>query len=296
MAMSEALRELQLCELDILKAIKRVCVKHKIRFVLASGTLLGAVRHQGFIPWDDDIDIEMPYQDYLRFQEIAQDELGDAYFLQSSETDPDYCFPYLRIQKKNTTLLREWDAQVPEYHRVWIDVFPLADLGGAFDFRAKRLILRTCAFLRMPQTRFDLNKDWLTQQKGKALYTLAATVRKLPEKFRWNLRKRLLHTVFRSRNTPDMTFVWTTVTRRIPREVYAEPDQQLWFEDDYYPVPQGYDTYLKILYKDYMQFPPPEKRKPPFTLRINLEHDWDPSAVGPDGNPLFELKTIEGQH
>ena len=294
--MSDTLRELQLCELEILREIKRVCEMHGIRFVLASGTLLGAVRHQGFIPWDDDIDIEMPYTDYLRFEKIAQKELGDGFFIQTSETDPDYSFPYLRVQKKNTTLLRDWDDQTPGHHRVWIDVFPLADLGGKLDFRMKRLILRICAFLRMSQKTFDLGKDWLQQRSNKLTFALVTMARRIPERIRWRIRKQLLRRVFRPQNTPDVTFVWTTVTRRIPREVYAEPDAQLWFEDDTYPVPQGYETYLKILYKDYMQFPPPEKRKPPFTLRINLEHDWDSSAMGPDGKVPFELKIIEGQH
>ena len=289
--MSDALRELQLCELGILREIKRVCEKHGLRFVLASGTLLGAVRHHGFIPWDDDIDIEMPYDDYLRFQKIAQKEMGDGYFIQNSETDPLYYFPYLRVQKKNTALAREWEKNAPGHHRVWVDVFPLADLGGDRDFRLKKLMIKVSTFLRMDETAFHDGEDWLRQQGGAAKLRLVKLARMLPKRFRWKLSKAILdHFVFRHKNTPDVTFVWTTVTRRIPREVYAEPYEQMWFEDDYYPVPPGYDVYLKILYKDYMQFPPEEKRKPRFPLFVNFEREYEPDLDDPDS---FECKRIE---
>jgi len=289
--LDETLRELQLAELDILREIKRVCERNQIRFVLASGTLLGAVRHRGFIPWDDDIDIEMPYEDYLRFQDVAQGELGEAFFVQTSETDPTYSFPYLRVQKRNTALLREWDKRIPGQHRIWIDVFPLADLGGDADFRMKKTLLKICAFLRKDQASFEIDREWLKKRSGAFRFMMVELARAFPEELRWRARKLLLRHVFRRRNTPDVTFVWTTVTRRIPREVYAEPDEMMWFEDDYYPVPKGYDTYLKILYKDYMQLPPEEKRKPRFSLLVNFEREWTPEAdcQGPG------WKTIEGQ-
>ena len=291
--MDDTLRKLQLEEMEILKAVKRVCESNHIRFFLASGSLLGAVRHHGFIPWDDDIDIEMPYEDYLRFQKIAQGELGEAFFVQSSDTDPLYHFPYLRVQKKNTALIREWEKDIPGKHRIWIDVFPLADLGGDADFRMKRLLLKICSFLRMDGASFEINRAWLKQRSNPIQYALTILCRRLPEKLRWSVRNGLLHWVFRHRNTPDVTFVWTTVTRRIPREAYTEPDEMMWFEDDYYPVPKGYDTYLKILYKDYMQLPPEEKRKPSFHLLVNFEREWMPGSDCQWKD--FGWESIEGQ-
>ncbi len=123
--MKSTLRELQLCELQILKDVKRVCDNHRIKYYLSSGTLLGAVRHQGFIPWDDDIDIMMPYDDYRRFLKVAQGELGEQYFVQNSETDDSYAFAYTHIRKNNTAVLRDWDLMNFSHHGVWIDVFPL---------------------------------------------------------------------------------------------------------------------------------------------------------------------------
>lgn len=281
--MNDTLRELQLCELDILREIKRVCEKHGIRYVLACGTLLGAVRHRGFIPWDDDIDVEMPYDDYLRFQEVAQYELADGYSLQNSETDPNYFFPYLRVQKKNTALIREWERDLPGCYRINVDVFPLIDLGSKADYRMKRVMIRVSSFLRMGDVRFQNNEEKFRKSNGAFIVGLVKLARRLPERFRHSLGKWILdHLVFRRLQTPDVTFVWTTVTRRLPREIYEEPDEKLWFEDDYYPVPKGYDKYLTIIYKDYMQFPPPEKRKPRHPLFVNFEKEYIPGEAQED--------------
>ena len=296
--MSNALREVQLCELDILKKIKEICENNKIRFFLASGTLLGAVRHQGFIPWDDDIDIEMPYDDFLRFQEIAQKELGEGYFVQNTETDPYYHFPYLRVQKRNTTLVREWEKELPGNHRVWVDVFPLVSLGGKGDYHLKRLTIRIASFLRMNQIYFDAGKKWYREKSNFFLFTIVKCTRALPESFRWKLERSLLrHFVFGNANTdtPDVTFVWTTVTRRLPRRIYEEPDAQLRFEDDEYPVPKGYEEYLRIMYKDYMAFPPEEKRLPVFDLFFNAKQEWDAVTMSPAQKEAFEWEKIEGQ-
>ena len=297
--MDQTLRKLQLCELDILKAIKKVCNENDIRFFLASGTLLGAVRHQGFIPWDDDIDIEMPYDDYLRFQEIAQKELGEGYFVQSTETDPYYHFPYLRVQKRNTTLVREWEKNLPGNHRIWVDVFPLVSLGGQTDYRLKRLIIRIATFLRMDAVCFKANEKWYREQTNSLQFYLVKAARMLPKFLCWKMERSLLrYFVFGNSNadTPDVTFVWTTVTRRLPRRIYDEPDVQLRFEDDDYPVPNGYDEYLKILYDDYMELPPEEERKPVFDLFVNFEQDWTSVSKNIGKKTDIELSIIHGMN
>lgn len=87
-------------ELEILKKIDEVCKKHNINYWLDSGTLLGAVRHQGFIPWDDDIDIGMLREDYEKFLKVAQKDLGDDYFLQTRSTDKNYPLVFAKVRKK----------------------------------------------------------------------------------------------------------------------------------------------------------------------------------------------------
>lgn len=119
------LRALQLCELDLLKEVDRICKKHDIPYFLAFGTALGAVRHKGFIPWDDDVDVLMKYPDYLRFQEVCKTELPPHLFYQDWQTDPAYYLPWAKIRNSRTTSLVPEMADYPINWGVCVDIFPL---------------------------------------------------------------------------------------------------------------------------------------------------------------------------
>ncbi len=102
---SEILREAQLIMLDMLIEFDVICKKHQLRYWLDSGTLLGAVRHQGFIPWDDDIDISMPIEDYHRFLAVAPAELSSNVFLQNRNTDCEFKFDYTKLRSNNASIV-----------------------------------------------------------------------------------------------------------------------------------------------------------------------------------------------
>ena len=101
----EILRKVQMTQLEIAKEIRRVCEENNIRYFLADGTFLGAVRHQGFIPWDDDMDLAMPRADYERFCRIAPEKLDPKYCLQTWYSDPNYALPFGKVVKRNTVYL-----------------------------------------------------------------------------------------------------------------------------------------------------------------------------------------------
>lgn len=123
--MGSKLRQLQLCELEILDEFVRVCEEHGLQYYLVGGTLLGAVRHQGFIPWDDDIDVAMPREDYDKFAKIAVRELAAQYFYQCPETDPYYFLTYAKIRKNGTEVYEERFKDARFHKGVFIDIFPL---------------------------------------------------------------------------------------------------------------------------------------------------------------------------
>ena len=123
----DILRKSQLVMLDGLICLDAICQKHGLKYWLDSGTLLGAVRHKGFIPWDDDIDISMPLEDYLTFMEVAQAELKDGMFLQTTKTDPQFAFDYMKIRSDKATIIEfHEEGKDIKYHQgVFVDIFPM---------------------------------------------------------------------------------------------------------------------------------------------------------------------------
>ena len=122
----EILRRVQLVELEMLVELDRICRKHNIKYSLFAGTLLGAVRHKGFVPWDDDVDVVMLYDDYLKFIEIAKEELdSDKYFIRTQETDKDMNLTFTQI-KRNGTVFGRPGRDIYDTHKgVFIDIMPL---------------------------------------------------------------------------------------------------------------------------------------------------------------------------
>lgn len=117
------IRPLQLKILETLLAVDEVCRKNDIRYYIIAGTLLGAVRHKGFIPWDDDLDIAMPRSDYDRFIAHCKEWLPEQYEMICTENDPDYPLPFAKIQNANTTLIERMHMKY--LGGIYIDVFPL---------------------------------------------------------------------------------------------------------------------------------------------------------------------------
>lgn len=121
-----SLKEAQLMMLEILEEVHRLCEKTNIEYFLVDGTLLGAVRHGGFIPWDDDLDIGMTRENYEKFKSIAKRELKPGFFLQSVETDGGYNLYHIPLKiRRDNTLFEEFGEGNEAYHRgIYIDVFP----------------------------------------------------------------------------------------------------------------------------------------------------------------------------
>ena len=126
----KTLRQAQLIMLDMLMEFHAICERHNLKYWLDSGTTLGAVRHEGFIPWDDDIDLSMPLEDYKKFQTIAEEELSENIFFQNRQTDSSILFDYMKLRSNKASIIEfhEKDKDV-EYHQgVFVDIFPMLTL------------------------------------------------------------------------------------------------------------------------------------------------------------------------
>lgn len=124
----EEFRRLQLVETELLVEFDRVCRMHDINYVISSGTLLGAVRHNGFIPWDDDADIMMLREDYERFKTVMHDLNNDICFFQDHTTDPEYRWGYGKLRRTGTEYIRLGQEHLKNKTGINIDIFPYDDV------------------------------------------------------------------------------------------------------------------------------------------------------------------------
>ena len=244
---------------EILKYVRDVCDQNRLTYYLAYGTLIGAVRHQGFIPWDDDIDISMPVPDYLRFLEIAQDELGDGFFIQNYNTEDNCCLSYTKVRLKGTTVQPADWRLFHIFHGAWIDIFPMFYSDSDKDFRIKRFLYKFSTLLQAK----DLYHNYvLVNGKNPNLILndfLASVVAILPMKLRKRLHQKILDYVFSGKDGRYLCRC-AVIARRFDADCFLGDICYHPFEQLSLRVPNNYDKVLRDEYGDYMQFPPEDKR------------------------------------
>jgi len=242
----EILRKAQFIMLDMLIEFDAICKKHQLQYWLDSGTLLGAVRHQGFIPWDDDIDLSMPVEDYNKFLKIAQAELSSNIFLQTSETDTNFKFDYIKLRsnKARITELHEKDKQVNYHQGVFVDIFPMLAIENTtanknfYDSTLKKIRDVSSISLHTPNGKDDPEKR-------------AALVSSLHQKhLGWEKEK---SKVIYAGEMPDVA-AWFDIEKVFPLT-------KIEFEGYTFAAPKNPSHYLDSIYSfDYRQLPPKNKR------------------------------------
>lgn len=252
--------------IEALKEFDRVCQKYNLRWYPIGGILIGVIRHQGFIPWDDDIDLAMPREDYNKFLKIAEDNLQYPYKLQTTFTDDDCFQVWASVRNVETTGNRECLLKTRQNNGIGIDILPIEGCEKNYTlFRLRRFPLWVMSvicntyvneinmtpkavFLRkiLKALPFTINyrsiHRWIERQNSKhpvdgsskCVYTMSSDeLLKKKDKL-----KRIIMETEDFRETIDMPFEYITL-----------------------PVPIGYDRILRTEYYDYMQYPPLEERK-----------------------------------
>jgi len=257
-------RELQLKLLDIMKVFHEVCEKHNIKYVMLGGTMLGAIRHKGFIPWDDDIDVGIPREDYERLLKLPASEWPENIRIKTPYNSPDLIFPYSKIMNTDTTLVEDRLDGIIE--GIYIDIFPL-DGAGNSERSAK---LRFLGYYWKQGLLFN-NQDY--GEKKTALrrlvqrYARSRNVKKLYRSLEKWMRKLDYN---KSNIIGNYAGAWG-FKEFMPKEVIETPELYD-FEHLRLFGARDADRYLKSLYGNYMQLPPAEKRKSHHNFKyINLE-------------------------
>lgn len=252
--MADKIRELQRCILDIALEFQRICEKNGLKYFLTYGTLLGAVRHQGFIPWDDDMDVGMPREDYEKFLRIAPSELGEGFFLQTEATDPAYAFTSAKIRLNGTALVEDYAADSKQHNGIFLDVFPYDTLPKHgwqqwLHFRAAKC-LKWAALGKTDYTFVKSKRRRFAKLMSAAFFFLRkdGAVRLSNKLRRFYERRHTGHYV-------DTEWYKSVVT---DEDLVDMP--KLSFEGYEFPVPHRYEQLLTKIYGDYMKLPPVEKR------------------------------------
>lgn len=244
------LRRLQLVELAILEEFVRVCEADGLRYYLAGGTLLGAVRHRGFIPWDADVDVVMPRPDYDAFARLAASRLKSPFRFQTSATDDRYPRLFGKLLDTRTSLRQHETSHLAFEQCVYIDVFPLdgvADGPASWLQRAAVAVCRVrlaAAVRRRPVKRL-LARLTVAIPRGAVIWVLAAMSRRWP----FEHADRVVNT----------GGIYGFGRETFPRAWLGGGAPQT-FEGLTFRGPAAWHLYLAHIYGDYMTPPPPEER------------------------------------
>lgn len=266
------LEKLHQTEVEILDEIVRICEKYSLKYYLIGGTLLGAVRHKGFIPWDDDLDIVMPRTDYNRFCELCKSELDTRYYLHNIDTDPTYWLIFAKIRKKNTFFNERNIADIHAPKGIYVDIFPLDNAMCETSFEQKirtRLIkqISVAIYLKRGLT-LNISRRHRLVLCPLQLFSISALTK---------CQNRLMTALNRKECGYYINFGsnYNTVKQTIPKSKY-EPSCQVEFQGKMYNTMGDYTYFLKRIYgDDYMMLPPVEKRitHRPVSISFDMEAD-----------------------
>lgn len=259
----EVLRKVQLSELELLIELDRICRKCGISYQLDGGTLLGAVRNKGFIPWDDDIDVRLLRDDYDAFTKACETELDtERFFFQTYHTDPGYRWGYGKLLLKRTYTVREHQEMLTMRHGLIMDIFPCDNMP---EKGIKKMIFNFRCFFARKCSYSPVGAKYESNILKRVVYKFLS---KIPKKMYVKEFEKLAYMY----NNQDMKYVRQTgwgnkqEAMGFPRK-WLEESCEIEFEGHKFFAPKDYDGFLRRLYgDDYMTPPPPEKQVSVLTL------------------------------
>lgn len=268
------LQKVQQANLAILKEVDRICRKYKIKYLLDAGTLIGAVRHRGFIPWDDDIDIAMTRDQYEAFKKVVERELPDTMAwvdcekFQGGKAFYDFTSRIIYKNSQRREPNEEMEFYEGKLNHIWLDFFIIDELPEkSFSAAVTRLLHKIIYGMAMGH-RYHLDFDKYKGISRLQVMALATVGRAVPMKLLFRLQRRIAlkdkkgksSKRYYSNYQPD--YLYVTVEKD-----WCENCVDLRFEGEKFMAPAGFHQVLTEVYGDYMKLPPKEERVPSHSSR-----------------------------
>ena len=255
-----SLEEQRNIQIELLKELKEICDKNNLKYALGGGTLLGAIRHKGYIPWDDDVDLMMPRKDYETLLKIFEENCKENHKILTYINTKDYYYSFAKIVDAST-LLKEGGLRPIETLGVYIDVFPIDFLPN--DEKSIKKIFKKYNFLYKAISVYkfsDISK--VTKNKVKLFFKRITLYFVKAFNLVPKVLKKLDNIAIEYEDTSKVACISGRYAEKeiMPRE-FIEKYILADFEGEKYKIPEDYDEYLTKHYDNYMELPPEEKRK-----------------------------------
>lgn len=247
------------CQYELLEYVKKVCIENKLRYFLVGGTLLGAVRHKDFIPWDDDIDIALPRDDYNRLANYLEKNIDEKFFYQSRQTDKEYPFAYAKLRYNNTLFLQKSLKNLEMHHGIFIDIFPL---DGVSDNpkKQKKYFKKIRTYNYMIISYYLRKSNYFLFNKFVTFIMSIFYIFLGKKRIRDRLDKiATKYEVNDSKYVVNYFGAWG-MREIIDKEYIFGENKEVFFHNDFFSSPTNYDKYLSHIYGNYMELPPVDKR------------------------------------
>ena len=265
----ETLKHLQKVQLMMLKDFIKICEENDITYFVIGGTLLGTIRHQGFIPWDDDIDVIMYRKDFEKLNDIMINNPHDKYGFINVLNEETYHYTWGRFTLKNTVLAEWWADQVDYTPNIFIDIFIMDKIP---DNKVKRFIHRWRSFTLNQMSNYSIIKFKNESRLKEIIQHTAYYLLKLIPISPMTIKKRCVKTYRKYENIECEQYCDFPSLMHMP--IYDKtdflPPKKVKFEDIEVNVPNNYDKILTRLYGNYMELPPEDKRFRPAPEKIDF--------------------------